>query len=200
MAAALLSCNTNGLGIRRLAKTTGYPWVTRLEKRVEYDDDQDEYMANWQHRAGHLPRAARALGSARVSSTLVQTKGQRSHTRLVAWHFHVRSHYLLGQFLDEARAEDDGEARRLGHVFLRPDETTAVVLLTPLAFSRRGPRSEAFKINLSVKAGFCAVAGRPGGRDPDLRFDDGVSANDQKTHFGSRSRRAFTRSEIRHRG
>ena len=99
-------------------------------------------------------------------STLVQTKGQRGHTRLVAWHFHVRSHYLLGQFLDEARAEDDGEARRLGHVFLRPDETTAVVLLTPLAFSRRGPRSEAFKINLSVKAGFCAVAGRPGGRDP----------------------------------
>ena len=170
VAAALLSCNTNGLGIRRLAKTTGYPWVTRLEKRVEYDDDQDEYMANWQHRAGHLPRAARALGSARVRdgalSTLVQTKGQRGHTRLVAWHFHVRSHYLLGQFLDEARAEDDGEARRLGHVFLRPDETTAVVLLTPLAFSRRGPRSEAFKINLSVKAGFCAVAGRPGGRDP----------------------------------
>ena len=78
---------------------------------------------------------------------------------------------------------------------LRPDETTAVVLLTPLAFSRRGPRSEAFKINLSVKAGFCAVAGRLGGRDPDVRAfrpDDSVRAcqRSEKTHWKPRSRRA----------
>ena len=99
---------------------------------------------------------------------------------------------LQAQNMTEEEAE---EQTRCEHVVMRPQGYgTAVALLPTVTFSRAGPRADATKIKLFIKAGFGTLAGRHRAA-PDWHFDDDVET--ESDHYGSIAHRVINIHERR---
>ena len=167
----------------------------RAARRMLFQCPCDEWLfsAFFEHLAEGLP--ASELNE--YVTPPKQTVGVRGTTEAVAYDFHIVSAALVTTLLSLAQQRP----RRSGHVYLG-DTTpaTAVALLTPVTFTRRGLRDEPHKMKLTVTAGFGALAARNGDNLPDWRFDDRVSLTGTGTRHACSCRKRSPRWRSARRG
>ena len=83
---------------------------------------------------------------------------------------------------------EEEEPRRVEHVVVHQNSMTAVAMLPPVTFKRRGPRDAEHKINLSIIVGFAAVAANDN-KPPDFHFAEDVDGDAKKINTRAIARR-----------